>query len=142
MPDSDRAKRVAKQIVDCRAMARGVIVLGKDAAALAPALREANIKVVEIPAGTADSAIMQDYLPHRILVTRNAKGFMEWAPIHEYGIVSLEKLTSINPSPSFAANKTARLISQGISAYGLWAKGATFLLELRDDGEHELALLE
>lgn len=142
MSDSNRTERMAKQIVDRSAMARGVIVLDENVAELAPALREANIRVVEMSAGTADAVIRQNYLFHRILVTRNAKDYLEEAPIHEYGIVSLEKLTFIDPSPSFATNKTARLISQVISAYGLWAKGAKFLLELRDDGKHELTSLE
>jgi hypothetical protein len=123
-------------------MARGVIVLDESVAGLAPALREANIKVVELPAGTADAVIRQNYLFHRILVTRNAEDFVEEAPIHEYGIISLEKLKCIDSSPSFATNETARLISHEISAYGLWTKGATFLLVLRDDGKHELTPLQ
>jgi hypothetical protein len=138
----NRQKRLAQQIVDRSAMARGVVVLDETVAGLASALREANIKVVELPAGTADAVMRQAYLFHRILVTSNTKEFLEEAPIHEYGIVSLEKLTFIDPSPSFATNITAQMISQAISAYGLWTKGAKFLLELRDDGQHELTPLE
>lgn len=123
-------------------MARGVIVLDENVAVLAAALREANIKVVEIPAGTEDTLIIQNFLFHRILVTRNTRDFLEEAPIHEYGIISLEKLSFIDSSPAFSTNKTARLISQAISGYGLWAKGAKFLLELRDDGNHVLTSLE
>ncbi len=70
------------------------------------------------------------------------KEFVEEAPIHEYGIVSLEALSVIDMIPSFAANPTARLISQGISTYRLWSKGAKFLLALRDDGKHVLSVLE
>ena len=114
-----------KQIVDRSTMARGVIVLDETVAGLAAALREANIKVVEIPAGMTDAVIRQNYLHHRIVVTRNTKTFLDEAPIHEYGIVSLEGLSLIDEHLSFADNRTARLISHEISAFGLWSKGAS-----------------
>ena len=97
-----RRQQMARQIVDRAAMARGVIVLDSNVVGLAAALREANIKVVEIPAGTPEAVVRHGYLPHRILVTSNAKDFLDDAPIHEFGIVSLEKLKSIDTSPSFA----------------------------------------
>jgi hypothetical protein len=137
-----RTRRLARQITNRAAMARGVIVLDEGLAGLAPALREANIKVVEIPPGTEDEVITQSYLPHRILVTKNRKPFLIWAPICEFGVVSLERLSVIDPSPCFAENKTAKLISEEISTNGLWQKGAMFLLELRDDGKHRLKPLE
>jgi hypothetical protein len=140
--NEDRTRRLARQITNRAAMARGVIVLDEGLAGLAPALREANIKVVEIPSGTEDEVIIQSYLPHRILVTRNKKPFLEHAPICEFGVVSLEKLSSIDPSTSFADNKTAKLISREISRNELWSKGAKFLLELRDSGRHRLKPLE
>ncbi len=142
MSDVDTNRRLAKQIVDRSTMARGVIVLDETVAGLAAALREANIKVVEIPAGMTDAVIRQNYLFHRIVVTRNTKAFLDEAPIHEFGIVSLEGLNLIDAHLSFADNRTARLISHEISALGLWSKGARFLLELRDDGQHRLSFLE
>jgi hypothetical protein len=138
----NRQKRLAKQIVDRAHRRRGCIVLDEGVAALASALWEANILVVELPAGMLDFRKQGLYLSDRILVTARPGVFIEEAPIHEYGIVSLEKLTSIDVSPSFADNTTARLISQAISAYGLWTKGAKFLLELRDNGRHVLNQLE
>jgi hypothetical protein len=137
-----RRRRLVRQLVDRSAMARGVIVLDADLTGLTPALREANIKVVEIPPGTKDTLVVRNYLFHRVVVTRNTKDFLEDAPIHEYGIISLEGLTFIDMSPSFAENRTARLISQEISKKKLWSKGARFLLELRDDGKHRLSFLE
>jgi hypothetical protein len=124
------------------ALARGVIVLDESVIGLASALREANIKVVEIPVGMTDVLIRQNYLYHRILVTTNTKDFVEEAPVHEFGIVSLENVKSIDPDPSFATNQTARLISRAISEHHLWSRGAKFLLELRDDGKHRFTLLE
>jgi len=135
-------QRLARQIVDRAAMARGVIVLDSNVVGLAAALREANIKVVEIPAEISEAVVRHGWLPHRILVTHDAKDFLNDAPIDEFGIVSLEKLKSIDTSPSFADNLTAQLISRGISGYGLWSRGAKFLLELRDDGNHVLTPLE
>jgi hypothetical protein len=135
-------KLLAQEIVARSTMARGVVVLDESVTGLAPALREANIMVIEVPAGTEEDEIKRLYLPHRIFVTRNPRAFREDAPIHEYGIVSLAKLKSVDVDRSYTRNRTARLISKSLSAYGLWAKGAKFLLELRDDGKRKLKKLE
>lgn len=135
-------RSASKEIRDHSKLSRGVIVLDHDAAVLAPALRQANIIVFEYPAEAPTFDTLRDYLSHRIVVTRNPQAFVEEAPIHEYGIVSLQKLASIDPSPAFATNKTARLISRTLSRYRLWTKGAKFLLELQEDGDHNLVALE
>jgi hypothetical protein len=82
------------------------------------------------------------YQPHRILVTKNPCAFLEDAPIQEYGIVSLAKLKSIDTDPYYTRNRTARRISKSLSAYGLWAKGAKFLLELRSNKKPKLKELD
>jgi hypothetical protein len=135
-------KMLAQEIGARSAMARGVVVLDASVTGLAPALREANILVVAVPAGTEKEEIKSLYLPHRILLTGNPRAFLEDAPIYEYGIVSLAKLKSIDADRSYTRNRTARLVSKSLSTYGLWAKGAKFLLELRDDGRHRLKKLE
>lgn len=141
MTESSR-KWLEERIVARSTLARGVIVLDSSVAVLASALSEANIKVVELPENASDRVSRKNYLTHRILVTRSPENFLEEAPIYEYGIVSLEKLGRIDANPSFASNQTARLISQALNSNRLWTKGAKFLLELRDDGEHELTPLE
>jgi hypothetical protein len=50
----------------------------------------------------------------------------------------MDKLDPIDSAPSYRTNKTVQLLSKAMSQYGLWAKGAKFLLELREDGSHEL----
>jgi hypothetical protein len=135
-------KILAQEIVARSTMARGVVVLDQGVSGLASALREANILVVEVPEGMDREEIKALYLPHRILVTKNPRAFLEHALIHEYGIVSLAKLKSIDPDPSYTRNRTARRISKSLSAYGLWAKGAKFLLELRNNKKPKLKELE
>jgi hypothetical protein len=53
-------------------------------------------------------------------------------------LVCQDKLDAINFAADYAKNGTVQLISKALSGYGLWAKGAKFLLELHADGNHVL----
>lgn len=119
-------------------MVRGVVVLDKDLWELEPALRDANIMVVRPPAGLDDHELKHDVLSHRNMVTRKPARFIDDAPIHEYGIIALNKIKVIDAAPSYRKNKTVRLISKAMSRYKLWVRGAKFLLEIGEDGEHRL----
>jgi len=132
---------IAKQIVARRTMARGVVVLDENLFGLETALRAANIKVVVPASGMKDEKIEDDLLFHRIVITRNPAEFVDDAPLFEYGIVALDQLALVDCSPEYRENKTAQMISKALSQYGLWVKGAKFLLVLRDDGNHELSEL-
>ncbi len=136
--NEERRQQTARQIAQRSAMARGVLVVDEDVQALAAALRGANIKVIVPTTGSKDEKIKEEILFHRIIVTRNAADFIHDAPVHEYGIISLAHLSFIAPTPEYAKNKTAQMISQALSDYSLWSKGAKFLLELHDDGNHGL----
>jgi hypothetical protein len=140
--NEERRQRIAHQIVQRSAMARGVLVVDEDVQALASALRGANIKVVVPPSGMKDEKIKEELLYHRIIVTRNSADFIHDAPIHEYGVISLANLSFVDSNPEYAKNKTAQMISKALSDYSLWSKGAKFLLELSDDGNHGLRELE
>lgn len=122
-------------------MARGVIVLDKGLFGLDPALRGANIKVVKSPSRFRDDVIKQLFLCHRIIATRKPAKFVQDAPVYEYGIVALDRLSCIDMASEYSRNKTVQLLSRALSQYGLWAKGAKFLLELHDDGYHVLTEL-
>ena len=119
-------------------MARGVVVLDEGLWGLEKALRDANILVVKLPTGLDDEEIKESLLSFRIMVTKNPADFIDDAPVYEYGIIALNKLKAIDYAPSYRKNKTVQLISRAMSWYKLWAKGAKFLLELREDGKHHL----
>lgn len=125
-----------------RQLARGVVVLDAGLDGLKSALREANILVVECPEAVADDKQRETLLSHRILITRRPDEFIDDAPVHEFGIVSVGKLRCIDCHPRYRENQTAKLISRALSRYRLWAKGARFLLELREEGEHRLQPLD
>lgn len=130
------------RILARRTLARGVVVLDHGLGQLTSALREANILVVKPPASLVDDKSKQEFLSQRILITERPDGFIDDAPVYEYGIVSLKELPAIDFAASFQDNKTAKLISVALSRYGLWAKGAKYLLVLRQDGKHQLQALE
>ncbi len=138
MESEERMKRLAEQIVARATLARGVVVLDEDLLGLESALRGANIIVVTPPSGLSDDSMKKLLLFHRIVVTRNPADFIDDAPVYEYGVIALDRLSSIDPAPEYSKNKTVQLISRAMSKYGLWAKGAKFLLELHDDGNHVL----
>jgi hypothetical protein len=137
-PREDPGLRIAKQILSRKAMARGVVVLDENLVGLESALREANIQVVKSSAGLSDYQNKEQFLSHRILITKKALDFIDDAPVYEYGVVALDKLAFIDPAQEYSKNKTVQLISKALSKYGLWAKGAKFLLELHGDGKHQL----
>lgn len=130
--------RAAEHILARRNLARGVIVVDeKLCGLLGSALKDANIKIVTT-AGWSEPDIKEQLLPHRIVVTTNPAAFVDDAPVYEYGVIALDGLATIDPSPAYSTNRTVQLLSKAISQHGLWAKGARFLLELRDDGNHVL----
>ena len=129
---------MAKLILSRATMARGVVVLDENVGGLEPALREANILVIKPSDEISDDEIKAILLPHRIFVTNNPEDFILDAPAYEYGIIALNKLKFIDPSPTYRTNKTVQLISKAMSQYTLWVRGARFLLELREDGKHTL----
>jgi hypothetical protein len=135
----DQNARIATQILSRKTLARGVFVLDENLFGLGPALRDANTKVVQLAAAWSDAEVKESLLPHRVMVTSNPHAFVDDAPVYEYGVVTLGKLKSIDTSPSYRTNRTVQLLLKAMSQYGLWAKGAKFLLELRDDGSHVLS---
>jgi hypothetical protein len=136
--NEDSNAAIAKQILARKTMARGVVVLDVDLFGLESALIEANIKVVKLSAEWSEADFKESLLSHRIIVTRNPGSFVDDAPVYEYGVIALDKLGSIDSPPSYRTNKTVQLLSKAMGQYGLWAKGAKFLLELREDGSHVL----
>lgn len=137
-PKRDRNSKIAEQILARRTLARGVVVLDKGLMGLEPALREANILVVKPRPGWSLADIKEWLLLHRIIITRDPRKFVHDAAVYEYGIIALDRLGSIDFSPSYRSNKTVRLVSQAMTRYKLWPEGAKFLLEIRADGKHHL----
>lgn len=133
---------IVEYILARRTLARGVVILDKGLSRLESALRQGNILVVNRPGPLVDGNRKAAILAHRILLTKRPGGFIDDAPVYEYGIVSLKGLRTIDFAASYRDNKTAKLISVALSRYGLWAKGAKFLLELREDGSHQLRALD
>ena len=70
-----------------------------------------------------DEKIKEELLYHRIIVTRNSADFIQDAPVHEYGVISLAHLSFVDPNPDYAKNKTAQMISKALSDYSLCRRG-------------------
>jgi hypothetical protein len=100
-------------------MPRPILVVDASLSFLEPPLKEANLRVVVPRDGTLEPVIKSELLPHRILVTRNTEGFLDDAPIHEYGIIGLEGLPLVDMASELAQNETAKLISRAVSGFDL-----------------------
>lgn len=130
--------KAVEAILAKKTLACGVVVLDEGLFdILGPALKDANSKIVTT-AGWCERDIKELLLPHRLMVTKNPAAFVTDAPVHEFGIISLDGPATLDSSPSYTTNRTVQLLSKAISWYGLWTKGARFLLELHDDGNHAL----
>ena len=78
-------------------MARGFIVVDADSQGLTSALEKMNFHVVSVDTpkeqgkkGDPDMKIIKEKLGGRILVTGNPDDFVEFAPIYDFGIISLK----------------------------------------------------
>jgi hypothetical protein len=116
-------------------MARGVLILDENVQVLKPALKELNIRVIVPKAGLSDDDIKEDLLPQRIFVTKNTTDFEDDVAAYEYGLVSLDALTFIDPQPS-GKNATAKMISSALSKFDAWSRRHGFILRLKPDGKH------
>jgi len=120
----------------CQKPARQVLVLDDDVTELAPALSEANFRVIQASASELSFDDLAGTLGHRILVTRKTQDcYIEHAPIHEYGILGLDALPHIDPSQSFATNTTAQLLSRAFLEHQLGFE-LSFVLMLHPQGRH------
>ena len=134
VPNRDNLAGIAELILSRARLTRGVVVLDKDLWALESALKDANIHVIRLRPGWTKEQL----LSHRIVVTQNPDRFFYDAAVYDFGVIALNKLKHIDSDPSYKKNKTVRLLSRAMSRYKLWAKGAKFLLELRENGKHRL----
>src|SRR5208283_3441369 len=108
--NADPNVRIAKEIRARRTLSRGVLVLDTDLIELKRAVRDGNVSVVELAAGTGEWEIKELLLPHRIFATNRPGDFVEDAAAYEFGIVALNRHAGIDTSPTYRTNSTAQLL--------------------------------
>lgn len=118
------------------ATSRGVLVVEENVQTIAVPLRAANIRVIVPRPGMTDDVIKSELLPGRIFVTKSAEDFIYDASSYDYGIVSLDKLESVDPTSDPAKNTTVTLISRALIEHKLWTKRHGFILVLAENGKH------
>ena len=118
-------------------MARGLVVLDENLWQLLKGLKDTGIRVIIPESGKSDKFIAEQILPNRTFITRNTKDFLAYALGNEIGIISLEGLSFIDPTPN-ASNTTVQILSKAIIEFSLWSRSSGFLLELKDNGKHIL----
>lgn len=112
------------------AMARGLLVLDENSAGLKTYIEDKNIKTVVVKPREDDPDIQRSYLPHRILVTKNSRHFLEGALIHEYGIIAYDNMTD-RPNQDLAD-----IISKAIIEHRLWSRAKPWICVLNKNGRH------
>ena len=112
------------------AMSRGKVVLDEKLQDISNELRNRNIIVIMPMAGMKDEDIKEKMLAGRLFITNNSKDFVDDASSYEYGIVSTEKIKFKDPK------KLAKMISDAIIKFKLWAQTEPFVLVLHEDGKH------
>lgn len=63
-------------------------------------------------------------------------GFLDDAPVLDYGIIGLDALPVIDPTSEYKENRTAQLISKAILDFDLVSERCGFALMLKQDGHH------
>ena len=118
-------------------MARGTVVVDENARELIPALKLANLHVFTPPPGMKDEDLAP-LVAGRILITKNPRDFIEHAPVYDFGIIALDKLKFVDPSPDLATNQTVRLINKALSQLSLFSRRTCFYCTLHDTGKPTL----
>lgn len=116
-------------------MARGTVVVDENLTQIVPALKEANIHVIQPFSGLSDKQIAENLLVNRIFITRNTKDFLMYGAGLSIGIIGTEGLKFIDFNPD--NNETVQVISDAIIKYKIWSRHGGFYLELKDDGNHK-----
>jgi hypothetical protein len=123
-------------------ISRRVLVVDDDLEDLAPALVAANFRVVRASVSELSADELGSVLGQRVLVTRETQGhYINYAPIHEFGIIGLDALPHIDHSRDYATNATAQLLSRAFLEHKL-ASRLSFVLLLHPEGLHAFHNLE
>lgn len=117
-------------------MARGFLIVDENVAFLEKPLEEANFHVATPDKGWDDTKIKKRLLGKRIIITKNTQDFLDDAPVYDYGIIGLEALPFIDPTPTYTKNETAKLISKAYGDFELHFEKTGFVLMLKPDGKH------
>lgn len=144
-PDDIIQRIVGRYLADPHvrtAMARMSLLIDENVNYLLPALQGANFKCVTPKAGMSDEDIQEQMLPGRVLITNNTKDFIDGIPVHDYGVIGLEALRFIDPSPTYKDNQTVRMISKAISDHKIVSNRSGFVLMLHPDGHHVYTRIE
>lgn len=119
-----------------RAMSRAVLVLDENLwGSLESDIKDQNFKVVKPKAGQKDEDI-GDILFHRILVTNNAKDFVDNVLPWEFGIISTEKVSVSD------TKKLSKLISKAFIKHSLASKRNGFIVTLYDSKESKIEIIK
>jgi hypothetical protein len=118
-------------------MARGTVVVDENVRELIQALKLSNLHVFTPPQGMKDEDLAP-WVAGRILITKNPKDFIEYAPVYDFGIIALDKLKFIDPSPDNATNRTVRLINKALSQLNLFSRRTSFYCTLYDQRNAEV----
>jgi len=129
--------KLVKALRKCIGMARGIIVLDENLYELEDALIEANMRVVTPEPGMSDKTIAKKLAVGRILITKNSKDFLRFAPMYDFGIIALENLKYIDPSKD-DSNRTVSLISEIITDANLWSRSTAFIVTVKNDNTYTI----
>jgi hypothetical protein len=117
-------------------MAKAILVLDENLEPLKESLQNRNFRVICPDKGTSDDNIKKIYLPHRTIVTNNSADFLEDAIDFEYSIIATELISFKDPE------NLSKMIARAWSQNQLTSKRSSFLLVLKEDGNHTFKELD
>jgi hypothetical protein len=138
MAMDDKLKEALRR---CVGMARGFVVLDENLFELKESLEKYNLHVVLPKPGMSDPDIAKAYLGGRILITKNSKDFIEFAPVYDFGIIALENVKYIDTAKDIS-NQTSKLISKILVRGKLWSRLGAFLVKVKANGSFDIEKLD
>lgn len=105
------------------AMSRGMLIVDENVSSLAQLLRERKFHTIVPPTGMSDEDIVDLFCAGRIIITTNARDFIDLAPIYEFGIIEVTSRAMADPE------SVAKRISKEFSKRSL-KRESPFILKI------------
>jgi translation initiation factor 2B subunit (eIF-2B alpha/beta/delta family) len=112
------------------------IILDENVHQLYDALKLCNYRVIKLTKGISDSD-MADIADGCAILTKNVDDFIDNAYRCDYDIISVKSVKFIDDDKTLN-NDTVKKIKKAIRDSGFCSMKGTFLLDIRDDGSHQL----
>jgi hypothetical protein len=125
-----------KEVVGLSFRSKITITLDENIECLTAGLKQAGFKVYNVEKGWSDDR-MKDYIGNTVLITKNAKDFIDDATKYDYDIIDIKNIKYLDNDPT-EKNKTVQKIKNVCRKTQFYKLRGVFLVTIHDDGSYAI----